>query len=92
MKTFLKLVMLAAAISWGVFHFFPPVWRMANNADSLILLDIANDIWSGKSLYGWNFPRVLYIFPDLLIALIVMAPGWYQDATLLTIATIIIHY
>lgn len=88
MIIFLKLIFLSALISWTVFHLFPPVWSMANNADSLILLDIANDIWSGKSLYGWNFPRVLYIFPDLLIALIVMAPGWYQDATLLTIATI----
>ena len=61
---------------------------MANNADSLILLDIANDIWMGKSLYGWNFPRVLYIFPDLVIALIVMAPGWFGDWTLFIIASI----
>ena len=76
-------------MSWGVLYIIPPVlaWNSISNADSLVLLDVANDIWTGKSLYGWNFPRAPYIFPDLLIATLVMSFGWSSSYTLLLIAT-----
>ena len=49
---------------------------------------MANDLWNGKSLFGWNFPRAPYIFPDLLIALLPMMFGWSSSYTLLLVATI----
>lgn len=87
---FLGLALIASLTSWGVLYFLPSllVWNSISNADSLLLFDIANDLWNGKSLYGWNFPRASYIFPDLLIAFLPMMFGWSSSYTLMLVATV----
>lgn len=86
--TYFNLFLFSVAFSSAVFFLFPPVWNAVNNADSLVLFEIANDWWLGKSLYGWNFPRVPYVFPDLLIAFVLMSPQWLNEITLVTVAAI----
>lgn len=65
---------------WGfvhlIFYAFPLVFRMASNADSLVMLDFARDLLMGHSITYWNLPRVPYLFPDAVIALGVMRLGW----------------
>ncbi|APB98163.1 hypothetical protein A4F89_01840 [Polynucleobacter asymbioticus] len=61
---------------------------MVVNADSLVMIDFARDFLLGKSIAAWNLPRAPYLFPDTVIALLVMSFGWFNSITFLTIATI----
>lgn len=71
-----------------VFYVFPIAYRMASNADSLVMLDFARDVLMGQSLTHWNLPRAPYLFPDALIGLVVMLVGWSNVYTLKIIALI----
>lgn len=71
-----------------VFYIFPLAYRMASNADSLVILDFARDLLLGHSIAQWNLPRVPYLFPDTVIALAVMSFGWFDPISLYAIATI----
>ena len=77
---------------WGfvqlIFYTFPLSYRMASNADSLVMLDFARDLLMGHSIAQWNLPRVPYLFPDTVIALVVMAFGWFNPVTFTVIALI----
>ena len=70
------------------FYCFPLVFRMASNADSLVMLDFARDILIGQSIAHWNLPRAPYLFPDALIAWLMMAIGWSNVYTFKVIAVI----
>jgi hypothetical protein len=71
-----------------VFKVFPLVLSMASNADSLVLFDLAHDVLYGKVLRFWNLPRATYLFPDTIIAIVVMVFGWFDYATISLVATI----
>lgn len=77
---------------WGfvhlLFYTFPLAYRMASNADSLVMLDFARDLLLGHSIAQWNLPRVPYLFPDTVIALAVMAFGWFSPTSFYVIALI----
>lgn len=69
-----------------IFFWFPSVYLMAANADSLVLFDFARDLITQTPISYWNLPRAPYLFPDTVIAALVIAPGWYGNASLLTVA------
>lgn len=77
-----------ALVCASVPFLFPKAWDMVVNADSLVLIDFARDILSGKSIAAWNLPRAPYLFPDTVIALLVMFFGWSNDWTFLIISII----
>ena len=79
---------MAIAIVPVVFGVFPLVHSMASNADSLVLFDLAHDIWTGNVLRTWNLPRAPYLFPDTVIALLVMSIGWLDQYSIWAVATI----
>lgn len=81
------LVLLCCLVSI-VFYFFPLVFRMASNADSLVMLEFARDILIGQSLSHWNMPRAPYLFPDALIGMGVMGLGWSNQYSFTLIAVL----
>jgi hypothetical protein len=84
----LALIVFLYAFVSLVFYVFPMVFRMASNADSLVMLDFARDALIGQSIAHWNLPRAPYLFPDALIGMVVMALGWSNAFTLKLIAVI----
>jgi hypothetical protein len=75
MAEWLALSAFLYALVSLVFYVFPMVFRMASNADSLVMLDFAHDLLLGQSIAHWNLPRVPYLFPDAMIGMVVMAIG-----------------
>ena len=71
-----------------IFYLYPLAFRMASNADSLVMLDFARDLLLGHSISHWNLPRVPYLFPDTVIALGVMVFGWFNTTSFYLIAMI----
>ena len=82
------VLVLATVASLGIIWAFPKAWDMVANADSLVLLELARDILAGKTIFAWNLPRAPYFFPDTVIALLVMAMGWFDQASFVLIASI----
>ena len=80
----MALISICQAFAWA----FPKAWNLIVDADSLAIIDFARDIVLGKSISAWNLPRAPYLFPDALIAIIVMSIGWINGLTFLLIATI----
>ena len=84
----LFLLIVAFGLSYSIHWAFPRAWNMVVNADSLVMIDFARDVLLGKSIAAWNLPRAPYLFPDTVIALLVMSFGWFNNITFLVIATI----
>ena len=85
---FLGLFIGACGFCAFIFYWFPSVYSMAANADSLVLFDFARDLLTQTPIRYWNLPRAPYLFPDTVIAYLVITPGWYGDISLIAVATI----
>ena len=75
-------------VCWWVFHTHDYLIEMTSSADSLGILDFSRDVLRGEPLGAWNLPRAPYLFPDALIASLVIFLGWSNNFSIITIASI----
>ena len=78
----------ALMICWCVYHTYDYLIEITSNADGLTILDFSRDLIRGEPLGAWNLPRAPFLFPDALIASLIMLMGWTNSFSILAIASI----
>jgi len=85
-KLALAWIVGSVVLTQLVFYLFPLAHHMAANADSLVLFDFAHDVLQGHTVRYWNLPRAPYLFPDAILALVLMSFDWWGEITLTAVA------